>query len=256
MIEIPEVAARLGFVKEPVGTHIARTLMLKELRGLLSACPASSGVEDYRAAVVQGNALLKATLSTRIQTFRRLRELYALDRAVVLFRVLRDLWDVDGQAQPLLAMLCTAARDPIVRVTADTVLTTPVGGEVTPGMLAVAVSRALPGRYNEGTLATIGRHCASSWQQSGHLKGRLVKTRTTAEIRASSVAYALLLGHLCGDRGDGLFATLWARLLDAPVHVVRDQAVVASQQGWLEYRHAGDVTDISFRHFLGNETPE
>lgn len=256
MIEIPETAARFGFVEEPMGTHTSRTIMLAELRGTLGACPQSSTYEEYRRAVVDDNVLLKGTLSTKAKTFRHLRELYAMDRGVLVFRALRDLWGSDAQAQPLLALLCASARDAIVRATADAVLNTPVGGEVASAMLAAAVNRALTGRYNEMTLARIGRNCASSWEQSGHLTGRLVKTRAGAKSRPSAVAYALLLGYLGGARGDGLFGTLWSRILDAPVHSLREQALAAAQLGWLEYRHAGDVTDISFKHFLGSETFE
>ena len=99
-------------------------------------------------------------------------------------------------------------------------------------------------------LANAGRHAASSWQQSGHLRGKMEKVRDRAESRPAAVAYALLLGHLCGARGDGLFTTLWARRAGAPEHTLREQAAEASRLGYLEYRHAGAVTDISFRHLL------
>ena len=69
-------------------------------------------------------------------------------------------------------------------------------------------------------------------------------------------AYALLLGYLCDVRGEALFHTLWARLLDAPIHILREQAIRASQQGWLEYRHAGEVTEISFHYLLSEERYE
>jgi hypothetical protein len=74
-----------------------------------------------------------------------------------------------------------------------------------------------------------------------------------AQSRPVTVAYALLLGHLCDVRGDLLFETLWARLLDAPPNVLHEQAVVAHQHGWLEYRHSGDITEVSFRYLLRQE---
>jgi hypothetical protein len=42
-------------------------------------------------------------------------------------------------------------------------------------------------------------------------------------------------------------------MLDAPAHVLREQAVAASQHGWVEYRAAGDVIEISFRHLMRDE---
>jgi hypothetical protein len=40
-IQIPALANEYGFMKEPVGAHSSRTMMLAELRLLLAACPQS-----------------------------------------------------------------------------------------------------------------------------------------------------------------------------------------------------------------------
>jgi len=187
---------------------------------------------------------------------RGLRELYALDRSKLLFRALRDLWDAEAEAQPLLALLCAVARDRLLRASSGVIFASPVGAPVTSAMLAEAVKEQLPGQYNAATLGKIGRNTASSWTQSGHLTGHTKKLRAQATSRPAAVAYALLLGHLTDLRGDALFDTLWARLLDAPAHVLREQAVAASKLGWIEYRHTGSVTDISFRYLLRDEGRE
>ena len=127
--------------------------------------------------------------------------LYALDRKILLFRALRDLWDEDTQAQPLLALLCAVARDPLLRSTAESILATPVGETVTPYMLAEAVNASFPNYYNSKTLASIGRNIISSWQQAGLLSGKLHKVRISAQSHPASVAYALLLGYLSDARG-------------------------------------------------------
>jgi hypothetical protein len=101
----------------------------------------------------------------------------------------------------------------------------------------------------------MGQNAGSSWQQSGHLRGKLNKVRQQANSGPVAVAYALILGHLCGERGQGLFETMWSVLLDTPPGELRAQAATASQQGWLEYRHSGDVTDVSFRRFLRDWQP-
>ncbi len=203
--------------------------------------------------MVGENVLLKPTAKTRAKSFQVLRELYGLDRRILLFRALRDLWDDDADAQPLLAVLEACARDPILRATAEMVLATPEGAGVTPEQLGEAIKERLPGRYNVTTLFASGQHAASSWQQAGHLQGRLRKVRARAVSRPAAVAYALLLGYLDGGQGDALFHTLWARLLDAPEHELRSQAVAAARQGWLEYRAAGRVTELSFRYLLREE---
>ena len=103
------------------------------------------------------------------------------------------------------------------------------------------------------TLGKIGRNTASSWTQSGHLRGRTNKVRVKAQSHPTSVAYALFLGYLCGSRGEALFHTDWAQLLDAPPHTLHEQAFLASQRGWLDYRHAGTVTDVGFSYLLRKE---
>ena len=73
-------------------------MMLVELRLLLAARPETACLEDYRAAVIDENVLGKGTLATRRDSFRRLRELYALRPETLLFRALRDLWAGDAEA--------------------------------------------------------------------------------------------------------------------------------------------------------------
>ena len=253
-IEVPEQARAFGFAVDPGGTHTSRTMMLAELQLLLAACPPAANYQEYRSAIVDDNVLLKSTATTRLRTLRGLRELYALDRRrVLLFRALRDLWDDNANEQPLLALLCATARDPLLRVTAATILELPPAAPLTAQMLAKVVGEHFPGHYNPAIQAKIGRNLASSWQQAGHLHGRSNKLRAGALCGPAATSYALLLGHLCGSRGAGLFSTIWARLLDVPAHTMQTHAIVASQHGWIEYRHVGSVIDVGFRYLLRDE---
>lgn len=245
----PDLSA-YGFVSDGMGAHSSRTIMLHELTMLLAACPPNADFLAFKSAVMGDNVLLKRTDATRRESVRRLRELYSLNRELVLFRSLRDLWDYDHQAQPMLALLCATARDPLLRSTIPVVLQAAPGEPATADMISETVDNAYPSRLNRTTLASIGRHAASSWTQSGHLQGRSNKVRVKAQSHPTSVAYALLLGYLCGSRGEALFSTDWAQLLDAPPHTLHEQAFLAAQRGWLEYRHAGTVTEIGFSHLL------
>jgi hypothetical protein len=251
----PESAREAGFIGGAASPHITRTIMLADLRRLLAACPPDAGRARYRAAVVDDNVLLKATATTRRKTFVVMGQMYGLEPSVLIFRALRDLWDVDQAAQPLLATLCALARDPTFLATAPAVLDTPDDTEVTPGHLAAAVGAALPARFNARSIHSIAQNAASSWQQAGHLRGKLRKVRQRAVCRPTAVAYALLLGTLADARGDGLFRTLWANVLDAPEHVLREQAQTAARQGWLEYRSSGGVTEVTFAHLLRPPAP-
>ncbi len=253
LLSIPDSASQYGFVLEGLGAHSSRTMMLAELRLLLESCPPSSEIGDYRSAVLEDNALLKNTETTRRKSLRYLRELYGLDASTLLFRSLRDLWDQEVTAQPMLALLCALARDPSLRSTAAVIQDAPQGSVVTSQMLAEEAETQYRGQLNNATLTKIGRNTGSSWTQSGHLLGRRNKVRVQAESYSTSVAYALLLGYLCGARGEALFQTPWALLLDAPPHILHERAFQASKQGWLEYRQAGAVTAVGFAYLLREE---
>ena len=239
-----------GISEHPMGTHLSRTIMLADLRRLLAYVPASADALAYRAAVIDENVLLKPTVSTRKISYRRLRDLYVLDPEVLLFQVLRELWADESEAQPLLALLCALARDVLLRSSTELIIALPVGESITPERFAHSVSAVFPDRYSEASLFSLGQNIASSWQQSGHLAGKLNKVRARANCRPNAAVYALLLGYIQGGRGAALFHTLWARALDVPPHTLHEQAQAAAQRGWLEYRRAGDVVEVGFRHLL------
>lgn len=253
---IPSTATSFGFVINGASAHASRTIMLAELKLLLSACSQEASLAAYRSAIIDDNVLLKPTSTTRLESFKRLRTLYSLRQDVLLFGALRDLWESDVEAQPLLAMLCALARDPVLRATADAVLALELGASVSASAFAEVVQHTFPQRFNATTLATIGRNVASSWQQSGHIVGHREKRRSSATSRPAAVAYAMLLGNLCGAYGMSLFTTLWARVLDAPPNILDSQAFAASQRGWIDYRRIGDIADIGFTRLMRDQEKE
>ena len=252
-VNVPRAAVAFGMRVKPTGTHLSSTLKLDELRTLMDELPASATKVDYRAAVIDQNLLGKPTASARRITFERLRELYGLDSDLFVFRALRDLWDAEESAQPKIALLCSTARDPILRAMTPLVVRLPVGTVVTPRELAEEADNHFPGKFVPGSRERLGRNASSSWKKAGLLSGKRHKKRVRSEARPTSLAYALLLGDLCGKRGQALFTTIWAAMLDAPIHELMEWAVVASRQGWIEYRAAGDVVEVSFRHLMRDQ---
>lgn len=240
----------MSFTPGSVGAHASRTMMLSELELLLGAVPPGSSREDYRGAVLDENVLLKGSGSNRKKSLKHLRELYILDERDSLFGALRVLWSHDPTSLPLLALLAAVTRDGLLRSTAELVLRTPVGTPLSAGMFSEAISEAFPDRMSPATLATAGRNAASSWTQSGHLRGRVKKARVRAVATVGAVVYALLLGHLSGARGLPLYETPWARLLDAPPNEIDALAFAASRRGLLEYRRMGEVAEIGFSRVL------
>ncbi|QOD04367.1 hypothetical protein [Pseudarthrobacter sp. BIM B-2242] len=234
----------------PGGTNTSHTIAIGHLTSLLSAVPKASGLADYEMAAVEHNVLGRATTEGRRRTFRYLRELYLLDPNRIMFRAMRDLWDEDEKAQPLLAGLSAMARDSVFRASASGLLAFDEGALVTAEMLTGLVEAAFPHAYNEGTAAKIGRNTASSWTQTGHLHGRASKTRRQVEPRPAALAFALLLGHLQGARGPSLYDTQWTAFFDADVREIEAMAGVAGQRGYIELRSGGGIVEIGFRHLL------
>jgi hypothetical protein len=234
------------------GTNTSHTIVVGALGALLEAVPANAPREHYERAALEGNVLGKQTEGARRRTFRYLKELYLLRPDSVLFRALRDLWPDDAEARPLLAGLCALGRDSVFRASSTAITKSFPGDGVTAGDLAAAVDEHFPGSYGKGTLAKIGRNTFSSWQQTGHLTvgERTTKIRTRATCHPANVAYALLLGHLQGERGQALFDTSWAQALDQPKSHLMDLAFGASQRGLIELRNAGGVVEVSFRALL------
>ncbi len=226
--------------------------MFAELSTLLSVCSPQFQLEQYRHAVVEENVLGKVSLASRKETFARLRALYILSPDHLIFRVLLDLWYSENSGKPMLAVLSSVTRDYTLRATMDLILDSAVGVGITPDMLSNSVQTAFPGRYTRNTLASIGRNTASTWRQSGHLEGRAQKNRSRAKSSPKATSFALFLAHLHGARGTMLLHTPWVRLLDLSPEELESQISIASQQGWLEYKHAGNVMDISFHHFFSH----
>ena len=144
------------------------------------------------------------------------------------------------------------ARDPVFRASADAILNSAPGDDLTSTDLAGAVARLFAESYSDSTLAKIGRNTLSSWEQTGHLeaRARTEKVRRRPVCTPSTTAYALLLGHLEGVRGAALFDTVWTRALDQPRSHLIELATVAAQRSLVDFRHSGGVTDVGFNELL------
>ena len=236
----------IGFRRGAVGTHTSRTMMLAELTTLFDTVPATAASHEIGAAIKLANCLGKATTSTRRLTNQRLSELYSLDPAVSLYRVLRRLWAIDPAGRPLLAFLCAIARDPLLAASASAVIPLPIGNEFARSPMKDAIRAAVHDRLNESILDKVVRNAASSWTQGGHLVGRTIKKRASVVATPGVVAFALYLSQAAGFHGQQIFTSGWAKLLDADASALKLLALDAKRAGLIDLRIAGDVFDISF----------
>ena len=241
---------KAGFRFGDKGTHTSRTMMFKELALLLEDQDSNAPHEAYVSAIIDQNCLGKRTVSTRKLTCQRLSELYGLDPSIPIFRILRHLWQIDENGRPLLAFLTALARDPLLRVTSATILQIQSGEELMRQKLTDALRQSVDNRLNDGTLNTTVRNISSSWTQSGHLKGRVRKIRQRVSPTPIVTTYALLLGYILGARGNGLFSTFWAKVLDTSTEELISLGTDAKRLGFLDLSQAGGVVEVSFSRLL------
>ena len=240
----------VGFRWGRKGTQTSRTIMLGELRAVLAYCRPDATRDKYLSAIQNDNCLGKRTAATRKLSSQRLSELYALDPDVPLFRLMRRCWYTDGNGQAILALLLALARDPLLRASASPVLQMRPGEELARQQMTEAINRAVGTRLSESTVDKVVRNAASSWTQSGHLKGRGRKVRQNVTPTAATTAYALLVGHLAGKRGTALFESLWAQVLDSQAGELMRLAVDARRLGFLDMSLSGGVIDVVFSRLL------
>ena len=233
------------------GPSTSQTILVSSLQRLLAELPRSAPPDVYRRAVVEDNVLAKQTTSGREWAFRQLRRFYGLDPSLLLFRALLDLW-ADQVGQPLIALLCSCSRDPVLRASFSVIRSAEPGESVSVDQFERAIEDAFPGAYKPITRRATAQKVASSWSQSGHLSSAVptAKARVRAEPTPAALAYALLLGYVQGARGQALFESLWAQMLDQPFSRLSNLAEAASQEGLLEFRHGGGVIEVTFHELL------
>jgi hypothetical protein len=244
---------QLGFRFGLNGPHAARTIMLDDLRLLLSHTAADAKRADYVSAVVDVNVLGKATRKARELALRHLATLYALDTTNPIFRALKRLWALNEAAQPLLALSVALARDPLLRDSQSFVLSLAAGTPVSREAFEAHLSAADPDRFSPASLKSFAQNVAGTWTAAGHLQGRVRKTRSVVQAHPESITLLLFLGYLEGRTGQRLFSSDWMNLIGGTPDELDALANSASHRGLLVFMNAGGVKEVRFPSYL---TPE
>lgn len=238
---------RFGFSFERGGVHTARTMMLTELRTLLSYVVKSDAEKsDYLEAIQTANCLGKRSGKSRTLTYRHLVDVYSLESTLMSFRTLRFFWQRDIDGQPLLAALSAYIRDPLFRATAPLVQSLHEGATLTRVTMEEFIDSKEPGRFSKATLKSTAQNINSSWTQAGHLTGRARKIRSRPIATPASASFALLLGYVTGLRGESLLKSEYTRMLDCSLEKTIELAEDASRRGWISLKRVGQVVEVLF----------
>ena len=217
-------------------------MMLTELDVLLAAGPLDAAARQ--SLVMDENILGKGSLAAKQSVLRQISNLYDLGGAGPVATGLVGLWSIDREARPILALLCALARDPLLRDSAGPILAAPVGAHTGRSEIASEVAGLHPNRFSPAMLKSLAQNCASSWTQSGHLKGHRNKRRARAQATPVAAAYAALLASLAGFGGPALIDSPWMDILDLSTNERLALLRRAEAQGLLRVRAAGDVVEV------------
>ena len=227
------------------GAHQSKTMMFHELEALMETGAVTP--EELRLAAIEENAIGKATSNTRRLTYRHLASLYGLVDQPPLTKALMRMWKRDVQGRRLQALLVALARDPLLRGTGSVIMTGSVGQSLQWPLFGQAFVEAYPERFSEKMLRSLAQNCASSWTQSGHLKGAIKKIRQRVTPTPPTVAFAALIATASGFGGPSILSSGWMRVLDLAPEQALDALRRAEAIGLARVRSAGDVTEISVR---------
>jgi len=249
--------SRFGFSLEKGGAHIARSMMLNEIRQLLAFFDdRTASKADYITAIKTNNCLGKPSGKSRDLAARHLIDLYSLDSEIPIFRTLKYFWSKDEKGQPLLALLCAYARDAVLRTSAPFIFNLQEGAVISRENTEDFIESADPGRFSKATLKSTSQNINTTWTQSGHLSGRVLKVRKKVQATPGPVAFALFLSYLHGARGEMLFCTEYCKLLDCHVERAIGLAETASAKGWITFKRIGRVMEVSFPNLLTTQEME
>ena len=227
------------------GAHQSKTMMFAELEALLET--GASTPKELRSAAIEENAIGKATSNTRRLTYKHMASLYGLGDQLPLTKALMRIWKSDIQGRRLQALLVALARDPLLRESAPVVIAGSAGQSLQRPFFEAAFVTAYPERFSERTLGSLARNCASSWTQSGHLKGAVKKIRHRVAPTPTTAAFAALIATACGFGGPSILSSGWMKVLDLAPEQALDALRRAEAIGLARVRSAGDVTEISVR---------
>ncbi len=247
---------RFGFSFKKGSVHTSRTMMIGELTSLFDSVPEKAQHESYISSIIDDNCLGKRSGISRKLSARYLSDLYNLSPDKALFRVFRFFWRRDERARPLITILCACVRDAILRGSAEYIMALEVGIAANKAEMEQFIERKFPDRFSDAMLQSLVRNIRSTWTQSGHLAGHSKKSRSRAKATPGAVTYALLLGYLSGSRGESLFATEYAKLLDCSFVRSIELAEEASRRGWIVLKRVGNVIEVLFPNLLTEQEME
>ena len=240
----------LGFAEG--GVISSRSIMLPELSALLTLAPSDADVDVFRRLAVDEDALHKASSANRLKTFNKLKLLYALNRAVPIFREFRRLSLLFSAELPTLAGTLAFAREPLLRACAEMVLSTPIGVTLSRASFEAWVREHAAGRFSQTMYRSFSHNLYASFFQIGYLGAAVAKCRLRQRLdaRPACVAYAAFLDWLTGLNGHSLLQGSFSRAFELAKADHLAVLTAAGQLGLMRVANSGGVLHLDFGSWL------
>lgn len=234
-------------MKQNKTIHTSRTIMSSELSLVMNHSIEGGDFNE----ILNSNVSNKLSNRNLLKTNQYLRQLYGFDMEDLLFRCFKHYWTlVDNKKKSILALLFAFSNDFLLKESIDIVVNTKVGERVTIEKFDDNIEKYHQGKYSINTRRSAARNVASSWKQAGYIQGKIKNIRVQPIHDYYTVAFALLLSYLHGDRGEYILLSKWIKALALKTDELRDLIKEAAKRDLLQYQYGGNVTVISFENQL------
>lgn len=201
--------------------------------------------------ILNSNVSNKLSNRNLLKTNQYLKQLYGFDKKDLLFRCFKHYWTlVDNEKKSILALLFALSNDFLLRESIDIVVNSKVGERVAIEKFDDNIEKYHQGKYSINTRRSAAQNVASSWKQAGYIQGKIKNIRVQPIHDYYTVAFALLLSYLHGDRGEYILLSKWIKALAISTEELRDLIKEAAKRDLLQYQYGGNVTVISFENQL------
>jgi len=234
-------------MKQNKTIHTSRTLMFVELSQVMNHSIEGGDFNE----ILNSNVTSKLSNTNLIKTNQYLRQLYGFDMEDLLFRCFKHYWTlVDNEKKSILALLFALSNDFLLKESIDIVVNSKVGERVAIEKFDDNIEKYHQGKYSLNTRRSAAQNVASSWKQAGYIQGKIKNIRVQPIHDYNTVAFALLLSYLHGDRGEYILLSKWIKALAISTEELRDLIKEAAKRDLLQYQYGGNVTVISFENQL------
>jgi len=234
-------------MKQNKTIHTSRTLMFVELSQVMNHSIEGGDFNE----ILNSNVTSKLSNTNLIKTNQYLRQLYGFDMEDLLFRCFKHYWTlVDNEKKSILALLFALSNDFLLKESIDIVVNSKVGERVAIEKFDDNIEKYHQGKYSINTRRSAAQNVASSWKQAGYIQGKIKNIRVQPIHDYYTVAFALLLSYLHGDRGEYILLSKWIKALAISTEELRDLIKEAAKRDLLQYQYGGNVTVISFENQL------